>query len=50
MVLGQQKLEVANMTLLEPGTNEEIKTSCTRKYNVTFSIFANASVKGKVTP
>jgi glutathione peroxidase len=31
----------------EPGTNEEIKTFCTTKYNVTFPMFAKISVKGK---
>jgi glutathione peroxidase len=30
----------------EPGTNEEIKTFCTRKYSVTFPIYAKVSVKG----
>lgn len=30
----------------EPGTNEEIKTFCTLKYNVTFPMFAKISVKG----
>jgi glutathione peroxidase len=30
----------------EPGTNEEIKTFCTRKYNVTFPMMAKVSVKG----
>ncbi len=30
----------------EPGTNEEIKTFCTRKYSVTFPMFAKISVKG----
>jgi glutathione peroxidase len=30
----------------EPGTNEEIKTFCTTKYNVTFPMFAKISVKG----
>jgi glutathione peroxidase len=30
----------------EPGTNEEIKTFCTRKYSVTFPIYAKISVKG----
>ncbi len=29
----------------EPGTNEEIKTFCTRKYSVTFPIYAKISVK-----
>jgi len=31
----------------EPGTNEEIKTFCTRKYNVTFPMYAKISVKGE---
>lgn len=30
----------------EPGTNEEIKTFCSTKYNVTFPMFAKISVKG----
>ncbi|HKS72514.1 MAG TPA: glutathione peroxidase [Terriglobales bacterium] len=30
----------------EPGTNEEIKTFCNRKYNVTFPMYAKISVKG----
>lgn len=30
----------------EPGTNDEIKTFCTRKYNVTFPMMAKVSVKG----
>jgi glutathione peroxidase len=30
----------------EPGTNEEIKTFCTQKYNVTFPMFSKISVKG----
>ena len=30
----------------EPGTNEEIKTFCSRKYNVTFPMYAKVSVKG----
>jgi glutathione peroxidase len=30
----------------EPGTNEEIKTFCTRKFNVTFPMYAKISVKG----
>jgi glutathione peroxidase len=35
----------------EPGTNEEIKTFCTTKYNVTFPMFAKISVKGgKIDP
>ena len=31
----------------EPGTNEEIKTFCSNKYNVTFPMAAKVSVKGK---
>jgi len=31
----------------EPGTNEEIKTFCSTKYNVTFPVFAKISVRGK---
>ena len=35
----------------EPGTNQEIKTFCTAKYNVTFPMMAKVSVKGKdITP
>lgn len=30
----------------EPGTNEEIKTFCQLKYNVTFPMFSKISVKG----
>lgn len=30
----------------EPGSNEEIKTFCTRTYKVTFPMFAKISVKG----
>jgi len=30
----------------EPGTNEEIKTFCATKYNVTFPMFSKISVKG----
>ena len=30
----------------EPGTNEEIKTFCSRKYNVTFPMYAKISVAG----
>lgn len=30
----------------EPGTNEEIKTFCTRTYNVTFPMTSKVSVKG----
>jgi len=35
-----------NFGAQEPGTNEEIKTFCTRKYNVTFPMFSKISVKG----
>ncbi len=35
----------------EPGTNEEIKTFCSTKYNVTFPMYAKVSVKGEdITP
>lgn len=35
----------------EPGTDEEIKTFCTRKYNVTFPMMSKVSVKGgDITP
>lgn len=30
----------------EPGSNEEIKTFCTTKYNVSFPMFSKISVKG----
>ncbi len=30
----------------EPGTDEEIKTFCSRKYNVTFPMMSKVSVKG----
>ncbi len=30
----------------EPGSNEEIKTFCSTKYNVTFPLFSKISVKG----
>jgi len=30
----------------EPGTNEEIKTFCSTKYNVTFPMYSKISVKG----
>jgi len=35
-----------NFMSQEPGTNEEIKTFCTRKYNVTFPMYSKISVKG----
>ena len=31
----------------EPGTNEEIKAFCTRKYNVTFPMYSKISVAGE---
>jgi len=30
----------------EPGSNQEIKTFCSRKYNVTFPLYSKVSVKG----
>jgi len=40
-----------NFMSQEPGTNEEIKTFCTRKYNVSFPMLAKVSVKGEdITP
>jgi len=35
-----------NFGAQEPGTNEEIKTFCSRTYNVTFPMMSKASVKG----
>jgi glutathione peroxidase len=35
-----------NFMQQEPGTNDEIKTFCTRKYNVSFPMFSKISVKG----
>lgn len=35
-----------NFGAQEPGTNEEIKAFCSRKYNVTFPLYAKVSVKG----
>ena len=35
-----------NFGAQEPGTNEEIKTFCTRKYNVKFPIYSKISVAG----
>ena len=35
-----------NFLWQEPGTDEEIKSFCTVKYNVTFPMFAKISVKG----
>jgi glutathione peroxidase-family protein len=36
-----------NFLWQEPGTDAEIKTFCTTKYNVTFPMFSKISVKGK---
>src|SRR5262245_43689316 len=36
-----------NFLWQEPGSNEEIKTFCSTRYNVTFPMFAKISVKGK---
>lgn len=35
-----------NFGAQEPGSNEEIKTFCSSKYNVTFPMYAKISVKG----
>jgi glutathione peroxidase len=35
-----------NFMSQEPGTNEEIKTFCTNKYNVTFPMMSKVSVRG----
>ncbi len=35
-----------NFGAQEPGTNEDIKTFCSRKYSVTFPMFSKISVKG----
>ena len=35
-----------NFGAQEPGTNEEIKTFCSRKYSVTFPLYSKVSVKG----
>ena len=35
-----------NFAAQEPGTNEEIKTFCTRKFNVKFPMYSKISVKG----
>ena len=35
-----------NFGAQEPGTNDEIKMFCTRKYNVTFPMYSKISVKG----
>ena len=40
-----------NFGAQEPGTNDEIKTFCTRKYNVSFPMMSKVSVKGDdITP
>ncbi|NWF85569.1 MAG: glutathione peroxidase [Bryobacteraceae bacterium] len=40
-----------NFGAQEPGTNEEIKQFCSRKYNVTFPMLSKVSVKGSdMTP
>lgn len=36
-----------NFMKQEPGTNEEIKSFCRTKYDVTFDLFAKVSVKGE---
>jgi glutathione peroxidase len=38
-----------NFGAQEPGTNQEIKTFCTRTYNVKFPMMAKVSVKGSDT-
>jgi glutathione peroxidase len=38
-----------NFASQEPGTNAEIKTFCSTKYNVTFPMFSKVSVKGDDT-
>lgn len=38
-----------NFGAQEPGTNQEIKTFCTRKYNVQFPMMSKVSVKGDDT-
>ncbi|MGC9972028.1 MAG: glutathione peroxidase [Bryobacteraceae bacterium] len=35
-----------NFGAQEPGTNDEIKSFCSRTYNVTFPMYAKSSVKG----
>jgi glutathione peroxidase len=35
-----------NFGAQEPGTNDEIKTFCSRNYNVTFPMYSKISVKG----
>jgi len=49
---GPQRFQVLgfpanNFFRQEPGTDAEIKTFCSLKYNVTFLIFSKISVKGK---
>ena len=39
-------LPANNFGAQEPGTNEEIKTFCTRNYQVTFPMYSKISVKG----
>ena len=46
MILG---FPANNFGAQEPGTNAEIKTFCSTKYNVTFPMFAKISVKGNDT-
>ena len=36
-----------NFGAQEPGTNEEIKTFCSRNYNVSFPMYSKVSVKGE---
>jgi glutathione peroxidase len=38
-----------NFGAQEPGTNEEIKTFCSTRYQVTFPLYAKVSVKGEDT-
>ena len=38
-----------NFGAQEPGSNEEIKTFCSRNYNVTFPMMSKVSVKGADT-
>jgi glutathione peroxidase len=38
-----------NFGAQEPGTNEEIRTFCSTKYNVTFPLYGKVSVKGDDT-
>ena len=44
MVLG---FPANNFGEQEPGTNAEIKTFCSTKYNVTFPMFSKISVEGR---